>query len=135
MTSVLIIGGMITHDQLLPSVWQMQRTGQIGKVAVCAYRHSDLATLAASGTLREAFPGASFEWWPAHDGPPQSELYRDAIASLVPGNIVMAAVPDQLHFDVVMTALEHHQHVCASSRWCCATARRGRSRGRPTIAG
>ena len=62
--------------------------------------------------MREAFPGASFEWWPANDGPPQSQLYRDAIASLAPGNIVMAAVPDQLHFDVGMAALEHHQHVC-----------------------
>ena len=111
--SVLIIGGgMITHDQLLPSVWQMQRNGRVGKIAVSAYRYSDLGTLAGSGTLREAFPDRSFDWWPAHDGPPQSELYREAIASLPPGNIVMAAVPDQLHFDVVMAALEHDQHVC-----------------------
>jgi len=103
---------MITHDQLLPSVWHMQRTGRLGKVAVSAYRYSDLAALAGSHTLHEAFPDASFDWWPGHDGPPQPELYRAAIASLPPGNIVMAAVPDQLHFDVVMTALRHDQHVC-----------------------
>ncbi len=81
-------------------------------MAVCASRYSTLATLAASGTLREAFPDQSFEWWPRHDGPPQPELYRDAIASLPRGNIVVVAVPDQLHFDVVMAALEHDQHVC-----------------------
>src|ERR1039458_6395954 len=103
--SVLIIGGgMITHDQLLPSVWHMQRNGRIDNVAVCASRHSTLATLAGSGALRDAFPGQRFDWWPAQDGSPQPELYRAAIASMTPGNIVMAAVPDQLHFDVVMAA-------------------------------
>jgi predicted dehydrogenase len=111
--SVLIVGGgMITHDQILPSVWQMQRAGRIAEVAVSAYRYADLATLAGSGMLREAFPDRSFKWWPARDGPPQPELYKEAIASLPPGNIVIAAVPDQLHFDVVMTALRHDQHVC-----------------------
>ena len=30
-----------------------------------------------------------------------------------PRNIVVVAVPDQLHFDVIMTALRHDQHVCA----------------------
>jgi D-galacturonate reductase len=113
MTDVLIVGGgMITHDQLLPSVWQMQRNNGVGRVEVCASRHSTLAALAGSSTIQEAFPDRSFEWWPAKDGPPQPELYREAIASLPPGNIVMAAVPDQLHFDVVMTAIEHDQHVC-----------------------
>jgi predicted dehydrogenase len=30
-----------------------------------------------------------------------------------PRQIVIAAVPDQLHFDVIMTALDHDQHICA----------------------
>ncbi len=111
--NVLIVGGgMITHDQILPSVWHMQRAGRVEHVAVSASRYSTLATLAGSATLREAFPGQSFQWWPGQDGPPQPELFREAIASLPRGNIVVAAVPDQLHFDVVMTALTHHQHVC-----------------------
>jgi D-galacturonate reductase len=111
--SVLIVGGgMITHDQILPAVWHMQRSGRLRNVAVSASRHSTLATLAASATLQEAFPGQSFKWWPAHDGPRQPELFREAISGLPPGNIVIAAVPDQLHFDVVMTALDRNQHVC-----------------------
>jgi D-galacturonate reductase len=113
MADVLIVGGgMITHDQLLPSVWQMQRKGRVRRVSVSALTHSALAVLAASATLREAFPDASFDWWPAHDGPPLPELYRDAIGNLPRGSIVMVAVPDQFHFDVVMAALEHDQHVC-----------------------
>ena len=113
MRDVLIVGGgMITHDQILPSVWQMQRDGRVGRVLVSASRYSTLAALAGSGAFREAFPDRSFEWWPAHDGPPQPELYREAIAALAPGNVVIAAVPDQLHFAVVMAAIEHDQHVC-----------------------
>lgn len=113
MADVMIVGGgMITHDQLLPSVWQMQRKGLVGRVAVCALNHAALAALAGSAMMREAFPGQTFDWWPAHEGPVQPDLFRAAIASLAPGNIVMVAVPDQLHFDVVMAALEHGQHVC-----------------------
>ena len=82
-------------------------------VAVSASRYSDSGD---PGRVRDPARSLSrtqsFDWWPAHDGPPQPELFREAIASLPPGNIVIAAVPDQLHFDVVMTALDHNQHVC-----------------------
>lgn len=111
--NVLIAGGgMITHDQILPSVWQMQRAGRIDGVAVCASRHSTLVKLAGSEMLREAFPGQTFEWWPKHEGPAQPELYREAIASLPPQSTVIVAVPDQLHFEVVMAAIEGGHHVC-----------------------
>ncbi len=43
----------------------------------------------------------------------QPELYREIIRRMPPRQIVVAAVPDQLHFDVIMTALDHDQHVCA----------------------
>jgi predicted dehydrogenase len=113
MTDVLIVGGgMITHDQILPSVWQMQRNGRVRRLAVCALNYSALQALAGSSTMQEAFPGQTFDWWPSQDGPAQPDLYRDAIASLAPGNVVVVAVPDQLHFKVVMTALEHRQNVC-----------------------
>jgi predicted dehydrogenase len=112
MKALIVGGGMITHDQILPSVWQMQRKGRIDSVAVCASNYSTIAKLAASSTITDAFPGFTFEWWPAHDGPVQPCLYREAIAAMPPGSIVVVAVPDQLHFEVVMAALEHDQHVC-----------------------
>ena len=39
-------GGMITHDQILPSLYQLQRVGRIGDVTVCASR-----LIAGSGRL------------------------------------------------------------------------------------
>ncbi len=96
---------MITHDQLLPSLFHMQRLGRIGPISVCASRFATVSALAQS------FPSQSFRAWPDRDGPPQPELYREAIAALPPRQMVVVAVPDPLHYDVVMAALAHDQHV------------------------
>lgn len=110
---VLIVGGgMITHDQLLPSLYQMQRQGRTGDISICALRYSSLRRLAHDEMLQRAFPGQSFHAYPNSDGPARPELFRKAIAALPPRQIVMVAVPDQVHFDVVMTALLHDQHIC-----------------------
>jgi predicted dehydrogenase len=109
---VLIVGGgMIAHDQLLPSLYHLQRQGRIGGIAVCASRFATVRDLARAATLLRAFPGQSFRAYPACDGPPQPDLFRDAIAALPPRQIVVVAVPDQLHYEVAMAALAHDQHV------------------------
>lgn len=108
----IVGGGMITHDQILPTLYHMQRSGAIGEITVCASRPATVQALAAAEQLQRAFPGQSFRGLPAAGGP-QPELYRDTIQSMPPRQIVAVAVPDQLHFDVIMTALEHDQHVCA----------------------
>jgi len=113
---VLIVGGgMITHDQLLPSLYHMQRQHRVGEISVCAQRAKTLIPLSSGGTLAEAFPGQTFRGYPDSGDPdlPHPELFRKLIAGMPPRNIVVAAVPDHLHFDVIMTALRHDQHVCA----------------------
>jgi predicted dehydrogenase len=111
---VLVIGGgMIVHDQLLPSLYQLQRLGRIGEIAVCAQHASTVAALAAAADLAEAFPGQSFRGCPAGGDPelPHPHLYRDLLQRMPPRNIVVVAVPDQLHFEIVMAALGHDHHV------------------------
>jgi len=112
---VLVVGGgMITHDQLLPSLYHMQRQGWIGEIAVCGLRGSDVRPLAAATDLAAAFPGQSFHRYPEGDSDtPEPELFRALIGRMPPHNIVVVAVPDHLHYDVVMTALHWQQHVCA----------------------
>jgi predicted dehydrogenase len=113
---ILIVGGgMTTHDQLLPSFYHLQRLGRVGAISVCAQRARTLQDLASSAILAEAFPGQGFRAFPESGDldRPHPELFREVIASLAPHSIVAAAVPDQLHFDVIMTALQHDQHVCA----------------------
>jgi predicted dehydrogenase len=111
---VLVIGGgMIVHDQILPSLYQMQRQRRIGDISVCASRHETVQALADAEGLRNAFPGQNFRAYPEGPGERQPELYKEAIAALLPRQIVFVAVPDQLHYPVIMEALKHDQHVCA----------------------
>lgn len=100
---------MIAHDQILPSLYQLQRLGRLGDITVCTQRASTLDYLAANETIRGAFPGHSFR--AVHDSDPQG--YRRTIESMPPRQLVIAAVPDQIHFDVVMSALRADQHVIA----------------------
>jgi hypothetical protein len=126
---------MITHDQLLPSLYHLQRQGRIGGIAVCASRFSTVRRLACAESLLRAFPGQTFRGWPDGDGPPQPDLFREAIAALPPRQIVVVAVPDHLHYDVVMAALAHDQHVlCVKPlaleyRHAAAIQREARARG------
>jgi predicted dehydrogenase len=112
---VLIIGGgMIVHDQILPSLYHMQRESRIGGITVCAATHQTVRALAETETLRRAFPGQSFRMFPESDaGGRKPELYREVLAQMPPRQIVVVAVPDQLHYDVIMAALARDQHVCA----------------------
>ncbi|MGH9632890.1 MAG: Gfo/Idh/MocA family protein, partial [Bryobacteraceae bacterium] len=105
-------GGMITHDQILPSLYHLQRREVIGEIAVVAQHARTVNKLKEAEIFQSAFPGQSFRAYPEAGDEPQPELYREIIARMRPGGIVVAAVPDQLHFPVVMHALEHGQHVC-----------------------
>jgi len=105
MRVAMIGGGMIAHDQLLPSLYQLQRLGRIGEIEVCARRRETLEALAAAPQLAKAFPGQKFAQ--------RLEPYEEVIASLPPHSLVVMALPDQLHYDAVMCALRHDQQVLA----------------------
>jgi len=110
---VLIVGGgMIVHDQILPSLYHLQRLGNVGEIEVCGSRYQTVRALADAEGLLRAFPGQRFAGFPESDsGGPQPELFRQRIARRAARNLVAVAVPDQLHYDVVMEALAHDQHV------------------------
>jgi predicted dehydrogenase len=113
----LIIGaGMIVHDQILPSLFELQRQGKIRQITVCGSTPESPRKLTGAKTLRLAFPGQSFQ---AARGP-----FREAIRELPPRQIVVVAVPDQLHDEVIHAALEHDQHVC-TVKPLVLTARQG----------
>lgn len=112
---VLIIGGgMITNDQILPSTYHMQRLGLIGRIEVCGRRSAPLRELAENTALQEAFPGQLFEAYPPLNTPDSErfpQLYLDRLAALRPRQCVIVAIPDQEHYEVVMACLKHDQHV------------------------
>lgn len=110
----IVGGGMITYDVLLPAVYHLQRTGRVGDVAVCAYNNAPLRALAESEEIRQAFPGQSFTAYPALSEPADKgfpTLYQEVIADAKPRQIVVVALPDNMHYSAVKTALENNQHV------------------------
>ena len=104
MRKVLLIGGgMITHDQVLPSLLHLQRTGRVGGIEVCARKQSTLDALTSAPFMREAFPGQEFNGY--------TGSYADRIVALPQRSIVFVATPDPLHYEMVMAALAANQHV------------------------
>ena len=113
---VVVGGGMITHDQILPSLYQLQRIGVVGTIKICALNPAPLRALAESTNLQDGFPGHSFEAFPPLDAPAGTmlpDLYQEVIAALPPRNLVVVAVPDHVHGRVIHTALANDQHVLA----------------------
>ncbi|NQU20055.1 MAG: Gfo/Idh/MocA family oxidoreductase [Candidatus Nealsonbacteria bacterium] len=111
---VIVGGGMIVHDQILPSIYHLQRTGLVGTIKICEQRSAPLRALAEEPRFGEAFPGQTFEPFPALEEPPEEihpDLFEQVAAALPPHNLVVTAVPDHVHDRVIRTALKHDQHV------------------------
>ncbi len=112
--TLVVGGGMITADLILPSLYHLQRRRVVGDVTVCALSSGPLRALAASGTLGRAFPGQRFKAEPSLSEPPERdypELFSELIARMPPRQLVIVAVPDQMHHKVVLHALRGNQHV------------------------
>jgi predicted dehydrogenase len=109
---VMVGGGMIAHDQILPSLYQLQRVGRVGDITVVAQRRSTVESLASNEMIRRAFPGHTFRALPVTEGR-HPNAYIDAIGRLPPRQVVIVAVPDQLHHEVILRALRANQHVLA----------------------
>ena len=75
---------MITHDQILPSLYHLQRLGHVGSIRICALNSAPLRALAEEPKFAEAFPGQTFQPFPALEEPPERvfpDLYREVIAA------------------------------------------------------
>ena len=111
---VTIIGaGMIVHDLILPAVYHLQRIGHIGSISICGTRSSSIKSLINNAEINDAFPGQDFIPHPPPDAGVEGdkELYKKVLASLPPFQAVIIALPDQIHYPVVMDALDADQHI------------------------
>ena len=114
-TVTIVGGGMITQVQILPSIYQLQRLGLVGDIQISALNGAPLKVLAEDKLLKRAFPSQSFTPFPDFGkvDPEEKfpELFQEVLDSMAPRNIVIVAVPDQLHYPVIKAALAAGQHV------------------------
>lgn len=97
MRVAIIGGGMIVQDQILPSIHHLRRLGRISDIEVCARRAETLSSLSA------ALPDMPFH--------PRLDSFTEVLRSMPPRNLAVVALPDQLHFEAVMAAIEADLHV------------------------
>jgi len=105
---------MITHDLILPSLYHLQRTGVVDQISICSLDSAPLKVLKNSREIQDAFPGQDFMAYPSLSAPDSEkypDLYRELIAGMKPRQIVVVAMPDQLHYPVIMEAIRHDQHI------------------------
>ncbi|MFH1023785.1 MAG: Gfo/Idh/MocA family oxidoreductase [Planctomycetota bacterium] len=110
----IVGGGMITHDQILPSIYHLQRAGVVGQIDIAALNSGPLRDLAHEKTFETAFPGQTFRAYPELREDPAKmlpDLYKDVIKKMSPGNLVIVAVPDHFHYPVITTALACGQNI------------------------
>jgi predicted dehydrogenase len=111
---VLVIGGgMIVHDQILPSLYHLQRLGQIGDLTVAATSSKHLQHL-VTPRFTDAFPGQQFKAFPSLDRPADErhpDLWRGPLSTLAAQSLVIVATPDETHDTIVRAALAADQHV------------------------
>jgi len=106
-------GGMIVHDQILPSLYHLQRLGHLGAITIVATGTRRLREL-VNPRFERAFPRQSFTSFPSLETPESErhpDLWRQVVGEMSPGSLVLVATPDEYHNEMVRFALEHDQHV------------------------
>lgn len=119
--NILVIGGgMISEEVVLPTVFQERRDGRIGEVSIASRRAKTLKH------LQGFFPTETFRSYPDPDTTPldQScpEAFQQALADLKPPAAVIVATPDHLHTGMILAAVEAGFDVVVQKPLCLRVA-------------
>ncbi|MFA6308991.1 MAG: Gfo/Idh/MocA family oxidoreductase [Clostridia bacterium] len=112
---VLVVGGgMISKEVVLPTVFQEQKYGRVGNVSISSLTGDIIRE------LQGMFP--KFQGYPDPDVYGETERYpdmfKDAIRALPENGVVIVATPDHLHTPVIKAALEIGRHVIVEKPLC-----------------
>ena len=112
---VLVVGGgMISREVVLPTLFQEQRKGRIGPISVASRTGRTIARLCEEFGAFRGYPD------PAEGDPDASrpEAYRQAVSELEPRGLVLVATPDHLHTPVILAAMEAGRHCIVQKPLC-----------------
>jgi D-galacturonate reductase len=116
LSALLVGGGMISQEVILPTLFQEQRRGKIGPISVSALNAAVILN------LRKVFPDKEFRPYPDPAATrPQKDhptLYLKALDELEPRGVVIVATPDHFHTPVILAAMERDRHVIVQKPLC-----------------
>ena len=119
---VLVVGGgMISEEVVLPTVFQEQKRGRIGPISIASRRPATIKR------LKEFFEGVEFKGYPDPQretdlDSSHPEIYKQAIADLGEHGVVIVATPDHLHTQIILAAVEAGHHVVVEKPLCLKVA-------------
>ena len=114
---VLVVGGgMISAEVVLPTLFQEQARGLLGEIWVATRRAERIVW------LREQIPGCGFKAFPdpETDGRDavDADAYQQAIAALPADGVVVVATPDHFHTPVIEEAIRTGHHCVVEKPLC-----------------
>jgi predicted dehydrogenase len=116
--------GMIMEDQNGPALAQMVCRGELGQVHIAAQGSASLRKLLGLPWWSVRFPDLPRGWvttYPSLEtdlGHRRPDFYREMYRALPPGSVVLIAVPDALHEELIAEALERGLHVVTVKSLC-----------------
>ncbi len=114
---VLVIGGgMICEEAVLPTIFQERRIGNVGQITVVSLNSGIISR------LRQVFPDEEFVGLPDPDTtPPDKNVptgYKDLLALMGDNGLVYVTTPDHLHTQMILDAVNAGQDVVCMKPLC-----------------
>ncbi len=114
---LLVGGGVIALEVILPTLFQEQREGKVGEISVCTSHARSIKK------VRDVFLHNEFKPYPdpqkvIDENQPYPEEYKKAMDSLRKHSLVIVATPDHLHTSIVLSALERELDVIVEKPFC-----------------
>ena len=115
---VLVVGGgMISVEVILPTVFQERRRGKVGKVLVAS------RTVRTMQNVRKLFPTEEFSLYPVPEqgsnaGEKHPHAFRQALQALGKNGVVIVATPDSAHTSLILESIEAGCHVVVEKPLC-----------------
>ncbi len=114
-TDVLVVGGgMISREVVLPTVFQEQKYGRVGNISISSLTGSIISELQSMFPAFKGYPDPE-KYKPDKKYP---EMFKEAIKDLPENGLVIVATPDHLHTPVIKAAIEAGRHVVVEKPLC-----------------
>ncbi|MCK5811462.1 MAG: Gfo/Idh/MocA family oxidoreductase [Clostridiales bacterium] len=112
---VLVVGGgMISQEVILPTVFQEQKYGRVGNISISSLTGDIIEKLQGMFPSFTGYPN------PKTQGTTKMypDMYKQAIADLPENGVVIVATPDHFHTPVIKAAIEAGKHVIVEKPLC-----------------